>query len=806
VTTLPMRALRGNTGNDTICVRSLFSLVILLSFLSSGCGSALPGANLSQTTTADKTLLKANPSPVSFGTTQIGKPQIAAVTLTNRNTALVTVQSVRVLSSAAFKVLGSTNRVPLAPGESTRFVVAFTPPAKGIYQGQLAIVSEVAPRDPLPRSRERGYVTTASVSLWGAATAIAPAPTAQISIVPGSVRVKAGQSQQFTASVVGLTSSEVIWNASLGRVTASGMYTAPNVQTTTVDTVWATSAVSASTSAATQVSVTPIPAPAPLPPSPAPVPPSQPGPNPSPTPVPSPPVDGLYISPSGSDSNPGTEAQPWKTFGRAIAGLNPGSTLVLEDGVYTAAKTGLLNVNCSAGASSGTAAAPITVMAQHERQATIEGGGYSGVQITNCSYWNIQGVYVTNADVPLYPCNYHNVNISNSDHISVIRTVVDHTNGYCNAHGIAFAYGNGYNLAQENEVYDFHRHGIVFGFNANNAAIRNYVNPRGRTDMSGCQATACQGNGHFGYAAYPAALTLFENNISEGMQTIIPGDSGVGYDNEADYAPSLNHDNAWYGNISLNDEYAWRAAARCDNGEACSSALQPINDLVSNFVAYQSSANTAGTTYGIYPRSTFNTQFDHLTQLGFAQAQGGTGTIGLIADFQCVNSSGSYGPAGGGVYSVFVSDSIFENNGQGINAPLASTTCAGVTTSYSFGFDRDAFFNNGAAVVGAGVTNQVNLSSNQLGSCILWVPSSASSLKGRAKDGGDIGATVLYQYSNGKMTNIPLWNSDGQFAAAGAATPDGINRISGESLFDVGTRLNVNQNGCSFPAGYVPGS
>jgi hypothetical protein len=63
---------------------------------------------------------------------------------------------------------------------------------------------------------------------------------------------------------------------------------------------------------------------------------------------------------------------------------------------------------------------------------------------------------------------------------------------------------------------------------------------------------------------------------------------------------------------------------------------------------------------------------------------------------------------------------------------------------------------------------------------------------------------VLYEYANGALTNTPLWNANGQFAATGAATPDGLNRISGQSLFDVGTRLNVNQNGCSFPAGYTP--
>jgi hypothetical protein len=678
----------------------------------------------------------------------------------------------RVNAPGEFSVQGS-NSITLTPGESTRVVLLFTPTASESYSAQLAIVAKTTIPNEKPGDVviNNGFVTT--VPLSGTVKSVQTTP--QIAITPTNVQLNSGQSQQFTAVVSGMSNSSVTWSAGLGSITSSGLYTAPNVQTATKDTVLATSVVSSSLSASAQVVVTP--------------------PNP---------VRGLYISPDGSDSGAGTQAQPWKTFSRAISALTPGATLVLEDGIYNASTTGLLNVNCSSGAQNGTASAPITVIAQNERQAMLQGEGYSGVQITNCSYWIVQGLYVTNTDVDLYPCNYHNINISNSDHISVIRNVVDHTNGYCNAHGIVIGYGNGYNLVQENEVYDFHRHAIGLSFNTNNTAIRNYVNPRGRTDVSGCQGSACQHSGHFGYAAYPNALTVFENNISEGMQSVISGDSGVGYDHEADYETGDSHDNAWYGNISLNDEYAWRAAARCDNGEACNNQLQPINDVITNFVAYQTVANTTGTSNVLYPRSTYNTTFNHVTQLGYEQTQGGEETVGLLADYQCVDSGGSIGPAGGGVYSVYANNSVFENNGQGINFPATSGTCEGVSVTYTVAADHDAFFDNGTATAGGSVTNQVNLSSNQLGSCVLWVPSSASSLKGRASDGGDIGATVLYEYANGALTNTPLWNANGQFAATGAATPDGLNRISGQSLFDVGTRLNVNQNGCSFPAGYTP--
>ncbi|HSB74248.1 MAG TPA: hypothetical protein VLC12_01285, partial [Terriglobales bacterium] len=47
-----------------------------------------------------------------------------------------------------------------------------------------------------------------------------------------------------------------------------------------------------------------------------------------------------YLSPSGSDSNPGTATQPWKTFGHALPRLAPGYTLALLNGTYTDSNSG----------------------------------------------------------------------------------------------------------------------------------------------------------------------------------------------------------------------------------------------------------------------------------------------------------------------------------------------------------------------------------------------------------------------------------------------------------------------------------
>src|SRR5215510_2133589 len=50
---------------------------------------------------------------------------------------------------------------------------------------------------------------------------------------------------------------------------------------------------------------------------------------------PPPPGATYYVSPTGSDSNSGTQDQPFRTIQRAADVVNPGNTVIVEDGVYT---------------------------------------------------------------------------------------------------------------------------------------------------------------------------------------------------------------------------------------------------------------------------------------------------------------------------------------------------------------------------------------------------------------------------------------------------------------------------------------
>ncbi|PWT74900.1 MAG: hypothetical protein C5B60_06140, partial [Chloroflexi bacterium] len=81
-----------------------------------------------------------------------------------------------------------------------------------------------------------------------------PPPLILVSITPGSATLAPGETQQFTQTVTGTTNTAVVWSASLGTITAAGVYTAPSVTAATIATVTATSVADPTASASISVS------------------------------------------------------------------------------------------------------------------------------------------------------------------------------------------------------------------------------------------------------------------------------------------------------------------------------------------------------------------------------------------------------------------------------------------------------------------------------------------------------------------------------------------------------------------------
>lgn len=247
-----------------------------------------------------------------------------------------------------------------------------------------------------------------------------------------------------------------------------------------------------------------------------------------------------YISPSGIDSSTrGTSASPWRTFAYAIPRLIAGDTLMLQDGTYLPDTTGLPKADCIAGrAESGTSARPITLKAVSERRAWLKGDGRSHViYISGCSYWKIEGMRASNADHS--PAGSFVQIHSGSHHLTFRRNLITNSNRRKNESSIIISRSN-YALVEENELYDYHRHGILLANSSYSVVRRNYANSRGYV-TSGTVAGIYNNlsGGDSLVSVYPGSHNIIENNISENNL------SGINVQ-----ASNVANNNRFYGNIS----------------------------------------------------------------------------------------------------------------------------------------------------------------------------------------------------------------------------------------------------------------
>jgi hypothetical protein len=157
---------------------------------------------------------------------------------------------------------------------------------------------------------------------------------------------------------------------------------------------------------------------APPPPGPAPPPPGPPrppGPGGPQFPPPLPPSTGqtFYVATTGSDSNPGTLAEPWRNVQKALNTLQAGQRALVRAGTYSQ------NLTFTR---AGTAAAPITVAAYPGERPVLHpavSGDTYPIEISG-SYFRLQGFVIENArgtsGANVYPTGpAHHLEISNNE-------------------------------------------------------------------------------------------------------------------------------------------------------------------------------------------------------------------------------------------------------------------------------------------------------------------------------------------------------------------------------------------------------
>ena len=201
--------------------------------------------------------------------------------------------------------------------------------ANGLYTAPAS-----APSSAVTVTATSAASTTASASSSVTVTA-APAAIA-VTISPVSASVKAGATQQFAGTVTGTTTTTITWqvngiasgNSTVGTISTTGLYTAPASAPSSAVTVTAVSYYDPAVSANATVSVSG-----------------------SSTPAAS--GKAYYVSPSGSDSNPGTASAPFLTIQQAANVATAGYTVYVAPGTYNVSSEIVTGNN-------GTASAPIT--------------------------------------------------------------------------------------------------------------------------------------------------------------------------------------------------------------------------------------------------------------------------------------------------------------------------------------------------------------------------------------------------------------------------------------------------------------
>ena len=480
-----------------------------------------------------------------------------------------------------------------------------------------------------------------------------------------------------------------------------------------------------------------------------------------------------YISPTGDDNAAGTRQAPWRTWSFAIARLAPGDTLVALDGTYADTATNRLFIDCDPGSStcdgapcpSGTAQAPITLRAEHERRVHIPSGEYASLRIDACRHWVIEGLHLSQSDTGTNG-ELQLVRLLDADNLTLRRLLLEKPNRSRNSHGL-LASDCTFLLVEECEVYDFHRYGILINRGSDITLRRNYLNSRDRADLAGGYASEDPAIGDSGIQLGAAQRVTVENNLVERTRGGIEVEPNGYPDNVAGGGDKVR----LLGNVvRAAKTAAFYFDSDCQSKTPCDSSLNAVTDLeVRDCVALDSAYN------GFAGNGVEQARLVNLTSAGaahndyhFTVAAENSGMQSTVALESCLN----FGTGGANGF-------LLENQ-----ASWSVDHC----NSYGNTDNYDSMAN---------VTSSTAVDP-QMGGCYLYVPS-GSPMKGAGLGGVDIGASVVLAYENGAQTQRRLWDQTSAAFVGCGATVAGVNDTTTQSCVTVHQRLHVGSGGCAVP-------
>jgi hypothetical protein len=122
-----------------------------------------------------------------------------------------------------------------------------------------------------------------------------------------------------------------------------------------------------------------------------------------------------YVSTSGKDSNPGTEAQPWRTPQKAIDAMQPGDQTYVKAGTYGR------TVCDSSGGDGGSAGGGHVTLRAYGSDRPVLTASTDGVLAIGCDYLRVVGLVIKGPGVVGGTLVY---GMSNSDHVQLIGNEV----------------------------------------------------------------------------------------------------------------------------------------------------------------------------------------------------------------------------------------------------------------------------------------------------------------------------------------------------------------------------------------------
>lgn len=300
-----------------------------------------------------------------------------------------------------------------------------------------------------------------------------------------------------------------------------------------------------------------------------------------------------YVAPSGSNSNPGSQAQPWLTLVYSTAHISAGDTVRVQAGTYTESPTVI---------TSGTAGSPTTYVA--DGLVTLDGEFTIHANYIRLIGFTVDRAFAANSVcVDLYNANQFEVwdctlkgygktaifwdtsNGTNADNGLVIgNTLTDTTNSTASAGMQVFGNGNliGYNTWSP-------VHTDVINYSGNTNLFLNNYSFNGNTNQQVGHPDFIQtGVGTFGNS-----YTLFEANFNDDCTSPVNDNHHLSHLNDSGstmYGYFLSRRN-----VSFNDG---------SGGHAFGGQWTNMYALHDEYVYDYKSAANATTSYGIYIQAT----------------------------------------------------------------------------------------------------------------------------------------------------------------------------------------------------------